>query len=87
MWKDTIKKQQTDFTKLPEGVKVSRGEFLTAEKLADSRTRFDDYFMFDDVEFKKELDEIVSTLKRLNIDVAFSALYDERFGFDRDWET
>jgi hypothetical protein len=73
-------KEQTDFTKLPQGMRVYDGiDFLTANALAEARKDFDDYVMFDDVTFKKELGEIVTTLKRLNIDVSFNALVDERY--------
>ena len=84
-WKNIIKeniilKEQTDFTKLPQGMRVYGGiDFLTANALAEARKDFDDYIMFDDVTFKKELGEIATTLKRLNIDISFNALVDERY--------
>jgi len=77
-----ILKEKTDFTKLPQGMSVGREEFLTASAVAEGRRSFDDYFMFDNVAFKKEIGDIVTTLKRINIDVSFNVLVDERYDFD-----
>jgi len=83
-WKDTIRKRNTniqggDFTVLPKGLKEYEGEFSTVESMAESRRTFDDYTVFNNVLFKRELKELVSTLKRLNINLSFSALVDERY--------
>jgi len=73
-----ILKEERDFTKLPEGLRVS--EFsLTPEHLANSRTKYDDYEIFHDVAFRRELGDIVSALTRLKIDVSFAALEDLRY--------
>lgn len=83
-WKNIIKeniilKEQTDFTKLPQGMRIIPEDFMTASSIAEARRDFDDYFMFSDVAFKKELKEIVTSLKRINIDVSFNVLVDERY--------
>lgn len=77
-WRSIIAKANKDLTEKPKGLKL-KGSFLTPEGLAESRSKYDDYFMFNSVTFKKELGEIVAAMQRLGIKVSFAALVDERY--------
>tara|TARA_R110000803_G_C11846439_1_gene305270 strand:- start:66 stop:662 length:597 start_codon:yes stop_codon:yes gene_type:complete len=71
MWKAIIKKQKTDFSVKPKNIYIL-GDFWGIEEM-NSRT------IFDDLSFRRELREIVKSLKRLNISVEFADLADERY--------
>jgi len=70
-WKMTLKKQKTDFSVKPKNTYIW-GDFYDIEEM-QQRT------IFDDISFRRELREIVKSLKRLNISVEFADMADERY--------